>query len=60
MTHEEKEKRRIVKRIAQLDGIEFDAVVYYLLGDERERELAMKILNDTQLRPVYGTGKSVS
>ena len=60
MKSEDKEKRRIVKHIAQLDDRDFNAVVYYLLGDDRERELALKILNDAPVRPVYGTGNAVS
>lgn len=46
MYNDLKKRRRAVKHIAALCEKDFETVLFYLLGDETEREVALKILGD--------------
>lgn len=41
-----RDRKRLVRAIAQLNDQDFGTVMYYLLGDSSEREAALKILGD--------------
>ncbi len=58
MYNDLKERRRTVKRIAALGEQDFETVLFYLLGDDTERDAAMKILADAS-RPYYRTRRPV-
>ena len=53
---EQKRRRRMIRAITNLNDRDFETVVFHLLGNEAEQELAYKILMDIAPEcAVYGT-----